>query len=419
MQIRPSSLAFTLLLGSLAAVPYSGIDINLPALAATGSALGAKPSDVGLSMSAFMFSLALTPLIYGPISDRFGRKPVILFGLTLFMMASLACAAAQSLPALMIFRFIQGVGAASTTLTFAIIRDLFDGTTARARIANVMIAINGATVIAPGVGAALLAVGSWRLICATQAAVGAILMLSVLCGFSESAKIDPTGRFAPLAVIKDYVRVGTHPVSFVFILIGAAAGSTVFAYVTGASLFFIGVVGLRPDQYGMIFSACSAAVMCGAFLDGRLAQHGVAPHNALTFALALICVAAIGTLAMTLICWAHPALIAALLMAVALGFGLSMPNIMAATMQPLSHIAGAGSAIAGSIQMTTGAIASALVAALFDGKSTLSMTAVMATSSLVALILHLFIGRPALRLDSHLTAGTVQHHAKYDARAPE
>src|SRR5262245_65041259 len=106
MQIQPISFAFTLLLGFLAAVPYSGIDINLPALAATGATLGASPSDVGLTMSAFMFSLAVAPLVYGPISDRVGRKPVVVCGVALFVVASLACAAARSLPMLLICRFV-------------------------------------------------------------------------------------------------------------------------------------------------------------------------------------------------------------------------------------------------------------------------------------------------------------------------
>ncbi|WP_045007091.1 multidrug effflux MFS transporter [Bradyrhizobium sp. LTSP857] len=400
MQIQPASFAFTLLLGFLTAVPYSGIDINLPALAATGATLGASPSDVGLTMSAFMLSLAVAPLVYGPISDRIGRKPVIVFGLALVVMASLACASVQSLPMLLVCRFIQGAGAASTTMTFAIIRDLFDETTARAKIANVVIAINVVTVIAPSAGAALLAIGSWRLIYAIQAAVSGILILAVLLGFAESAKIDP-GRFVSSAVIKDYLRVVKHPVSFSFILVGAAGGATVFAYVTGASLFFIGVAGLRPDQYGMIFSACSAAVMCGAFLDGRLGRRGATPGDVLTAGLGLLFVTASAMLAMTLAGWTPPALVAVLLMAVALSFGLSMPNIMNATMQPLPDIAGVVGAAAGSIQMTAGAIASSLVAIFFDGRSALSMTAVMAASSLLALLLYLLRARPARRSGAH------------------
>jgi MFS transporter, DHA1 family, multidrug resistance protein len=397
MQIQPESLAFTLLLGFLAAVPYSGIDISLPALAATGATLGVSPWEVGLTMSAFMLSLAVAPLIYGPVSDRFGRKPVVAFGVALFVVASVACAVAQTLPALLICRFVQGIGAASTAMTFAIIRDLFDQKTGRAKIASVMVAINVVTVIAPTAGAALLTIGGWRSIYAIQAGIGALLLLAVMLGFAESARIDPAKRLAPQAVIRSYVRVLTHPVSLAYILVGAAGGATVFAYVTGSSLFFIGVVGLRPDQYGLVFSACSAAVMSGALLDGRLGRRGISAAQVLTIGLTVLAAAAAGLLAITVGGWAQPALVAMLLMAVALAFGITMPNIMNATMQPLPDIAGAVGAAAGCIQLTAGAASSGLVAVLFDGRSALSMAAVMATSSLLSLIAYCLLARPAER----------------------
>ncbi|WP_441235144.1 multidrug effflux MFS transporter [Bradyrhizobium sp. 930_D9_N1_4] len=395
MKVQPASVAFTVLLGFLAAVPYSGIDINLPALAATGAALGASPSHVGLTMSAFMLSLAVAPLVYGPVSDRIGRKPVILFGLALFVIASIACAMANSLPMLLICRAVQGVGAASTATTFAIIRDLFDEESGRAKIGSVMIAINVVTVIAPSAGAALLAIGDWRLIYAVQALAALILIPTVLWGLAESAKLEAASRIASSSVVKDYLRIVTHPVSMAFILVGAVAGSAVFAYVTGSSLYFISVAGLQPKQYGLIFSACSAAVMCGAFLDGQLGRRGVAPTEVLTVGLVLLFAASSAMLVTTLAGWSPPALVAALLMVVALAFGLSMPNLMNATMQPLPDIAGAVSAVAGTVQLTSGAIASGVVALLFDGRTALSMADVMAATSLLALTLYLRFARPA------------------------
>jgi DHA1 family bicyclomycin/chloramphenicol resistance-like MFS transporter len=397
MQIHPTSTAFTLLLGFLAAVPYSGIDINLPALAATGASFGKSASDVGLTMSAFMFSLAVAPLLYGPISDRFGRKPVVVFGVALFIIASLACAVAQSLPTLLICRFAQGVGAASTAMTFAIIRDLFGETTARAKIANVMVSINIVTIIAPTAGAALLTLGSWRLIYATQAAVGIVLLLAVLLGFAESARIDSVNGLAPAAVVRCYLRVLTHRVSFAYILVGAAGSATVFAYVTGSSLYFIGAAGLTANQYGLIFSACSAAVMSGALLDGHLGRLGVEPAQVVTIGLSLSAAAASMLLAMTLGGWAPPVPVAALLIVVALTFGMTIPNVLNATMQPLPEIAGAVGAAAGSIQMIAGAVSSSLVAVLFDGRTALSMAAVMAAFSLLALIAYCLLARSAER----------------------
>jgi DHA1 family bicyclomycin/chloramphenicol resistance-like MFS transporter len=280
-------------------------------------------------------------------------------------------------------------------MTFAIIRDLFNEATARGKIANMVVAINVVTVIAPTAGAALLTIGGWRSIYAVQAGIGALLLLAVILGFAESARLDPANRLEPEIVIRSYLRVLTHPVSRAYILVGAAGGAAVFAYVTGSSLFFIGVVGLRPDQYGLIFSACSAAVMGGALLDGRLGRLGVSAASILTIGLTLSAAAGAGLLAITLAGSAQPAVVAMLLMAVALAFGMTMPNIMNATMEPLPDIAGAVSAAAGSVQMTAGAAASGLVAVLFDGRSALSMAAVIAGSSLLALIAYCLLARPA------------------------
>ena len=394
MRIQSTSFAFTLLLGFLAAVPYSGIDINLPALSATGATLSASASDVGLTMSAFVFTLAVLPLLYGPASDRFGRKPIVLFGILLFVVGSVACALAPSLPVLLASRIVQGIGAAAMGIIFAIIRDLFDGNAARIKIANVMVAGNVATMIAPTAGAALLTLGNWRLIYAVQAGIGSILLLATLFGLSESARIDPALRSSP-AIVSSYLRVLTNPVSLAFALVGAAAGATVFAYVTGASLFFIGVVGLRPDQYGLIFSACSAAIMCGAFLDGRLGRRGIASGDVLATGLILMTFCSVVLLAMAMGGLRSPALFAGLLIVVAFGSGLSIPNVMNATMQPLPEIAGVVSAAAGSVQLTAWAVSSGLVSLLFDGRSALSMTAMMALCSLLGLCAYCLIARPA------------------------
>ncbi|MET3994717.1 DHA1 family bicyclomycin/chloramphenicol resistance-like MFS transporter [Bradyrhizobium sp. S3.9.2] len=385
MRIQPASFAFTLLLGLLASVPYSGIDMSLPALAATVAALGAPPADVGFTMSVFMLSLATAPLVYGPVSDRYGRRPIVVFGVTLFVVGSLACALAQSLPVLLVCRFGQGCGAASTTLTFAIIRDLFEGDNARAKMANVVIAINVVTLIAPTAGAALLALGSWRLIYTIQFVMGLVLLIALVTGFAESAKIDQTNRLAPSIIGRSYLQVLRHPISFAYILVGAAAGGTVMAYVTGSSLFFINSMGLRPNRYGLIFSACSGSVMAGAFLDRRLVAWNVSPAYVLMRGLTVSAVASGLLLATTLVGWVPLLLVVSLLVAVGLAFGLTIPNAIRATMHPLPQIAGAVGAVSGSIQMMAGAVSSGLVACLYDGRSALSMAAVMTPCSLLAL----------------------------------
>jgi DHA1 family bicyclomycin/chloramphenicol resistance-like MFS transporter len=315
-------------------------------------------------------------------------------GTLLFVLASVACALAISLPTLLAFRVVQGIGAAATATTFAIIRDLFDEDAARRKIGNIMVAVNVTTMIAPSAGAALLALGDWRMIYAVQAAGGLILLVAVLLGVAESARTTPAPR--PIAAMaSSYGRVLTDPIAAGYLLVGAAAGATVFAYVSGAPLFFLDVVALSPQHYGLIFSACSAAVMCGAILDGQLGKRGIASADVLAIGLKLMASGSIALLATTLAGWSSPVLVAALLLVVALAFGLSIPNVMNATMAPLPDIAGAVSAAAASIQLTAGAASSGLVSVLFDGRSALSMAAIMALCSLLGLGAYLMIARRA------------------------
>src|SRR6267378_220498 len=165
MRLPPTSMAFTLLLGFLVALPSFGIDMSLPALTSMGAALGVAPERAGLMMSLFMLGFAIAPLFYGPVSDRYGRKPVVVFAFTLFAIAGIGCAFARSLPTLLVWRVVQGAGAgASMTIALAIVRDLFEGQAARTRLSYVAIATMVVPMIAPSAGAALLALGGWRAI---------------------------------------------------------------------------------------------------------------------------------------------------------------------------------------------------------------------------------------------------------------
>src|SRR5712664_638088 len=396
MRVPPASMAFTLLLSFLVALPSFGIDMSLPALTETGAALGVAPAQAGLMMSLFMLGFAVAPLFYGPASDRYGRKPIVVFACMLFIIAGIGCALAQSLPTLLMWRVVQGAGAgASMTIALAIIRDLFEGQTARTKLSYVTIATMIVPMIAPTAGAALLALGGWRLIHAVLAGVGLLLLLTMLLGFAESARIDPANRLVPSVIARNYLRVLMHPLCLGYILVNAAAFGALFAYVSGSSLFLINVIGLRPEQYGLVFAATSLGVMAGAFINSRLSARGVLPFYPLMAGLVLAAVSTTLLLAMTLSDWMPLPLVISLLVLGTLAFGLIAPNAMQGAMQPLPQIAGAAGAATGCIQMTMGAVASGLVSALYDGHSALSMIALMALCSLLALASYLLVARPA------------------------
>lgn len=399
MRILPDSFAFTLLLGLLSSLPTFGIDMILPSLSATGADLGAAPADVALAMSVYLLGLGAALLVYGPVSDSYGRKPIVVFGCGLVIVASLGCVFAQSLPQLLFFRALQGVGAAAPGMAaVTIVSDLFEGAAARARMSNVVLAINVVPMIAPTVGAALLVVGGWRSIYLVPIAAGLVLLVA-MWGFPESAKIHPTKRLSPATVVRGYLRVLLQPVCIGNILCNAAAAGAVFAYITGSSLFFINALGLTPYQYGVIFGASSLSVMVGTRVNTRLERWGVSPGRMIEIGLALSTVMAVSLLVMAIAGGKSIAVVVAVMVGVALSFGLISPNTMSGALWPMPEIAGSISAAMVFVQMVAAASSSALVAAFFDGHSAFSMAGVMLSFCLLAIASYVGVIGPARRLE--------------------
>ena len=138
MRIHPDSAAFVFLLAALSALPALSTDMGLPALAAIGRDLEVPPASVALTLSLFLAGFAIAPLAYGPLADRYGRRPILLFGGVIYSLASAACALSPNLESLLAFRILQGVGAgAGSVMALTIVRDLFHGPVARARLSYV------------------------------------------------------------------------------------------------------------------------------------------------------------------------------------------------------------------------------------------------------------------------------------------
>ena len=402
MHIRTGSFAFTLLLGLLSSLPTFGIDMILPTLPATGMALGVLASEAGLAMSAYLFGLGAALPILGPLSDHFGRKPPVIFGCALLIAASAGCILSSSLPELLFFRALQGAGASAPGMAaVTIVRDLFDGAEARAKMSYVVFAVNIVPMVAPAVGAALLLLGGWQTIYLVPIAGGCVLLLAIQ-ELPETARIDPDARLRAVAVIRAYLRVLTHPGCVGYIFCNAAAAGAVFAYITGSSLFFINLLNLSPSQYGLIFGASSLAVMAGTAGNTRLTSWGASPARLITLGLALSTLLAASLLAMALAEGKSIALVVLVMTGVALSFGLISPNAISEALQPLPEIAGAASAVMAFFQMLGAASSSALVARFFDGRSALSMATVMLSFCLLAIAAYAGIARPAGRLTTNI-----------------
>ncbi|RAI44442.1 multidrug effflux MFS transporter [Rhodoplanes roseus] len=390
-----NSLGFTILLSCLVALPPLSIDLGLPAFAPTAADLHTTEATVALTLSWFMLGFSAGPLLYGPMSDRFGRKPVMVAGLALYVVASVLCTVAPSIDVLLAARLVQGLAAASgTVLAIATIRDLFDGIAARKKISYVM-AINAVMPLtAPTIGVHVLAIGGWRSGYGLMAAFGAGLLAAVLLGFSESIARRIPDALAPRQLVEGYREVLRHPVSPKAALLNAMCFGVLFSYISGSSILFMGLMGLSPATYGYVFAVPVTGAIAGTLLNGMLLGRGAPPRRLIRIGLALIAATAMLFLLLTLAPLdGRLAVVVGLLLVSAFGVGLVGPNASYAAMRDLPHRAGVASAVLTSAQMMVAALASAVVAALFGHLGASAMPAVMV--GFAALAWALYLATPA------------------------
>ncbi|CAN5587419.1 multidrug effflux MFS transporter [soil metagenome] len=395
MAINKNSIAFNFYLGGLGALPPLSIDMGLPALTSIATSLHTTDAAAALTLSLFLAGFAVAPVAGGPLSDRFGRRPVLLGGCLIFAIAALGSTFAPNIELLLFCRLLQGIGAgAAAVLSMALIRDLFEGNEARAKLSYVGILRSFAPMIAPTLGAWMLMFGNWRWIYGSLAVGGVILFLVTYFGFAESAKHERE----PLtfgALQQSYLTVIKHRVSFGYVTLNALMFGAIFAYVSNSPLLLIGVYKLSNQLFGYLFAGTALGIMLGALVNGKLSDRNV-PHTVpLAAGLLIASIASLINVAVTLLGYAAPATLLPCLFLFTFSNGLIAPNAAHGCLHPMPKIAGVASAVLTFTQMIVGALSSAIVACLYDERSAIAMTGVMAAFALSAALVYFAVVRPA------------------------
>lgn len=396
MNKRKRSFGFTLQLGALVTLASFATDMGLPVLDATAADLGVTASTAALTLSIFMAGFALGPLVFGPISDRVGRRPILLGGVTVFAICGALAAFSQSIEALLFWRLLMGIGAGSAqVLVLAVVRDLFTGAEARARQSYVNAAAGIAPIIAPTIGVAVAAAfGGWRSIYAVLAVGGTVLLTSATLVLKETAPMH--GHALTIrGTLTNYRRVATHPVSAGYAAVMALGFGCLFAFVSGSSLVLIGVMGTSRRTYGLLFACASLGLMTGSFVNARLAKRGVSHSRVITIGLSVLVLTTAVLLVLSITGALSVAPFVTLLVASNIALGAVRPNAAQGMLEPMPEIVGVASAFLGGVQTMTGAAASAVAASLFDGRTANAMTGTMAICAAAALAVYRFIVYPA------------------------
>lgn len=359
---RPLTGGILFLLAGLAALGALATNIILPAFPRIGADLGVSARELALTLSSFFVAFAVGQLLVGPLSDRFGRRWLVLGGLAVFLAGSVLCALAGSLPVLILGRVIQALGAcAASVLSRAIARDLFEGAALARALSLTMIAMAAAPGFSPLIGSALDSLFGWRITFLVVAAFGAALALHFWTGAGETHRADRRSSITSLAVASAYRRLAADPRFLRPALAVSLIVGGLYTFFAAAPAILINGLGLTAFQLGLFFAATVLIVFAAGFLAPRLARR----WSQSTIALVGTVIALAGSVVL-LVVGAAPDF-AGVTVGIALfllGMGLINPLGTAIALQPFGSQAGLASALLGFLQMGCAAVGASLASAL-------------------------------------------------------
>jgi DHA1 family bicyclomycin/chloramphenicol resistance-like MFS transporter len=355
------------LLGSLTAMGPLAIDMYLPSLPSIGLDLHASNALTQGTVAAFLAGMAIGQFVYGPASDRLGRKPPMVVGITIYVLASAGCALAPSAPLLIVGRFCQALGACSgAVVARAVVRDRF-GHVETARMLSLLMLIMGlAPILAPLLGGLLLTVGGWRLIFGFMAVFGVLLGLAALLRMRESRSEETAAHARSEHPFQAYLALLREPRLVGYALSGALNGATLFTYISASPELLIQVYKIPPQAFGWVFGANAVGII-GANQVNRHLLRRRTPDEVLARA----SVAALGFSALLALAAVSGVggryAILPLLFCVLASYGFMGGNTTAGALNVDPRRSGSISALLGGLSFATGALASALGGALHDG----------------------------------------------------
>ena len=264
--------ALAVLLACLGMLGPFSIDTYLPAFTGIASAIGATPVQMQQTLSAYLFGFALMNLFHGALSDSFGRRPVVLWGLAVFTLASIGCALSQQIGALVLFRALQGMSAgAGIVVSRAVIRDMFPPADAQRVMSQVTIYFGVAPAIAPMVGGFLFIHAGWHSIFWLLVGVGIVLFAANWKLLPETLHETHRQPFNTTNLLRGYWSLASNPRFLMLALASGVPFNGMFLYVLSTPVFLGDILGLGPGEFFWFFVVTIAGIMCGAFLSGRMA----------------------------------------------------------------------------------------------------------------------------------------------------
>ena len=384
---RPS-LGLAVLLTTLVALGPLSTDLYLPALPTLASVFATDAARVQLTLSVFLAGFACGQLFYGPLSDRFGRRPVLLGGLLVYFLASLACVFASDIEMLIVARFVQALGAcAGPVLGRAIVRDVWGASESARVIAYIGGAMAIAPLLGPTLGGFLTVLFGWQANFVLLALFSGVQCIAIARLLVESnVRCDPTAT-RPRRIAENFGKLIADRRYVGYLLTFSFSYAALFAFISGSSFVLSERFGLSPQVYGMCFGVVVAGYLIGSLISGRLVRRFGSDWLVVAGAWLGAC-AGLTMWGLELSSLQHIAAILGPMFFCTLATGLVMPNCIGRALAPYPDMAGSASALMGFAQMSIAALVGVGVGhGLSEGGGALA--AAVATCTVLAPLSHL------------------------------
>lgn len=381
--IAVRSAGITCLLAVLVALGPLSTDLYLPALPDLTRELADSPAEGQLTLSVFLVGLAVGQLFYGPLSDRFGRRRLLIGGVALYAASGAACALATSIEMLIALRFVQALGACcGPVLGRAVVRDIHGPDGAVRILAYLAMAMALAPALGPILGGQLTEWLGWRASFWALAAFGAAALAGVFLLLPETnMRRDPEAT-RPRRLARNYVTLLMHRRYMGYLLIVAFSYSAIFSFISGSSFLMVDVLGLSPSLYGFSFATVVVGYMIGTFGAGRLTRR-LGIDRMIVIGSTVACLGGIVMAACALAGYLSALAVVGPMMVVMIGLGFVLPNATAGAIAPFATMTGLASALMGFCQMGMAALVGIAVGRL-AGSTALPMAGAIALVSLAA-----------------------------------
>jgi len=342
-------------------------DLYLPALPALTTGFVAPMAQAQLTLSALLLAFGLSQLIWGPLSDRFGRRPILLLGMTAYVLASIGSTLASSMSLLIVWRIVQGAAmGAGVMCARAIVRDLYTPAQGARAMSKGLSGLGVIACLSPPLGGALSDLFDWRIALLTLAIFGAVCLGLIALRFEETVQQKNPRALQPATLVRTWLTILRHPTFWAFSALSSASYAGLFTFLASSSFVFIQVLGLSKTTYGMLMFSNSFAYIMGTFACRWLiARFGVRRAVAIAGTLTLTGGSVMGLLALSGV--RSPWAIMLPQIVFMLGHGIHQPCGQSGAVSPFPQAAGAASALNGFLMMMAAFIMGGWLGGHMDG----------------------------------------------------